>query len=343
MTSIPNDSAEDHPVDADSGFSHPDLHPASSLDDSTTSSNSTVLLSSIPSPSNALPDTASNRDDIWGVALIVVASLATYLVASVVAIVVAAFAVHDHLKIEQFRDANFVNSLTQSRVGFPIIVILPQFAMIVPVAFAASLSPVGFRKRLRLVRGRWPGWMSCCAAMATPLIGMISSVIVGMFLKESESLLEMTRVFRELADDGFVIPLAVMIGATPGVCEELLFRGYIQSRLTVRWGGLVGILVSSAVFAAFHMDLVHSTAVFSLGLWLGWIVWHSGSLFPAIIAHFVNNFLSVLAVSYGPEPGSDEVNLVAGLMMLGVFFLGTAAFTTTIVAAKRLRGVTVVG
>ena len=38
-----------------------------------------------------------------------------------------------------------------------------------------------------------------------------------------------------------------------------------------------------------------------LGIVLGAIYWYSGSIWPAVAAHFVNNAVQVVAVSYFPE------------------------------------------
>ena len=72
-------------------------------------------------------------------------------------------------------------------------------------------------------------------------------------------------MFRSHGQNGFLFPLALMIGATPAICEELLFRGYIQTRLVRSLGPLLGVGIASFLFAAFHLDLVHVIAVFPLG------------------------------------------------------------------------------
>ena len=268
----------------------------------------------------------------------VLACLLVYITASIAALVIAAFVTKGEVTTAMFQDAEGLAELSQSGAAFPIIVMIPQFAMIVPVVIAASLSSVGFRKRLQLVRGHWPVRLWFTAAFATPIIGMISSSVVGAFLPDSESLVEMAKVFGDLADAGYMIPLAIMIGATPGICEELLFRGYVQTRLTQRLGGLIGIFITSIVFAAFHMDLVHSIAVFAIGVWLGWICHRSGSIFPAMLAHFVNNAVSVIAVSFALDSDvkAEEVPIVTVVVMLGMFVIGGACFTTTLAAAWKL-------
>jgi membrane protease YdiL (CAAX protease family) len=289
------------------------------------------------------PLTQPSKPRIWPIPLILAASLAFYFLASILAVFIAALAVHGRVTPAMVRDIGFINSLTESQIGFPLIVVIPQVAMTIPALIAAFVSPIGFRQRLNLTMGHWPVWLWCLAAMATPLIGLISSVVVGLFMEDSKSLVEMSKIFRDLANNGFLLPLAFLIGATPGVCEELLFRGYVQSRLTTRFSGAVGIFLTSIIFAVFHMDLVHSTAVFALGVWLGWIAWQSGSLFPAMLAHFVNNALSVLAVSLGPEkaPGVedqlDQASVVMGLVMLTVMFTAFMSLVVTIVSAWRYR------
>ena len=47
---------------------------------------------------------------------------------------------------------------------------------------------------------------------------------------------------------------------------------------------------------------------FSLGFFLGFIAWRSGSLLPAMIAHFFNNAVSVIAVVLAPKDMSDSLS-----------------------------------
>lgn len=65
------------------------------------------------------------------------------------------------------------------------------------------------------------------------------------------------------------IPFIIIIGLVPGFCEELLFRGYVQRRLTARWGPAVGILIASVAFGLAH--LMPHVVVFAtvLGIWFG--------------------------------------------------------------------------
>lgn len=223
--------------------------------------------------------------------------------------------------------------VSQTRLGLVLLVGVPQLAMVSVPIMAAIASPVPTRKRLGLVRGHWPMWTWVAAAAATPLVGMVSGLVIGSFVEESESLKEMTQLFRQHGENGFLIPLALLIGATPAICEELLFRGYVQTRLTRSFGPALGIIVASFLFAAFHFDFVHVIAVFPMGLFLGWVSWRSGSLFPAMLGHFVNNVVSVVAVVLSPEADPDVFALPAVAFTLSILAAGVVGMGFVLVAA----------
>src|SRR5262249_56428048 len=77
--------------------------------------------------------------------------------------------------------------------------------------------------------------------------------------------------------------------------EELIFRGLLYGWLAGRWGGTVAWIVSSLAFAAAHVELAHVLLVLPLGLWFGWLRRRTGSLWPSLVAHMMNNGLAVAA------------------------------------------------
>jgi membrane protease YdiL (CAAX protease family) len=78
----------------------------------------------------------------------------------------------------------------------------------------------------------------------------------------------------------------------PGLSEELLFRGVLQSALIRPW---VAVIVSGCAFALFHVDPVHVIGVLPLGLFLAWVRQRS-STSVTIVAHVVNNSVALLAI-----------------------------------------------
>ncbi len=99
------------------------------------------------------------------------------------------------------------------------------------------------------------------------------------------------------------LPFAVFVLAVvPAICEELLFRGVLARALAARRRPLVAILVSAAVFAAYHLSLVQLVPTFTLGLVLAALGLHARSIIPCMLAHFLNNAIAIL-ISRGELAG----------------------------------------
>lgn len=270
----------------------------------------------------------------WTTLIVSAASLLIFLTASLVLAIVGIWVVFGEITMEILQDEEMLADVSRSRAGLMVVVVLPQLALVLPSLVAAILSPVAFRQRMGLVVGIWPVWAWVAAALATPLVGLASSLVVGSFMEESENLKEMSQIFRDHGENGFLIPLALMIGLTPAICEEFLFRGYVQTRLTRSFHPTIGIFVASFLFAAFHMDLVHVIAVFPMGVYLGLVRWRSASLIPAMMGHFVNNFISVVAVTMGPaDQAVNQLDAPTIVVSLAIVASGIIGMSATIVAA----------
>ena len=86
-----------------------------------------------------------------------------------------------------------------------------------------------------------------------------------------------------------------MIAILPAFAEEILFRGAIASLLKDSTKNVhVAVFLSSFIFAAIHLQFYGFLPRFLLGMALGYLFFWSGSLWLPIVAHFTNNFLSVI-------------------------------------------------
>jgi membrane protease YdiL (CAAX protease family) len=83
----------------------------------------------------------------------------------------------------------------------------------------------------------------------------------------------------------FITP--VIVGVLAGIFEELLFRGPIQTALMRKNNPWVAVIITALLFAAAHLDLHGMALRAALGIILGWVVWRTGSIFPAMIIHAV--------------------------------------------------------
>ncbi|MEZ6090900.1 MAG: CPBP family intramembrane glutamic endopeptidase [Pirellulaceae bacterium] len=229
-------------------------------------------------------------------------------------------------------DESTLGEIFQSRIGFCLLLIPSQVAILIPALAAAWFSPESLKQRLGLVRGHWPVWVWGCAAIATPLVGLITSIALGQLVEESEHLRQMSEAFREHSKGGFLVVTLLLVGGLPASCEELLFRGYLQTRLAARLPAAAAIILASLFFATFHFDPVHIIAVFPIGVWLGFVRHAAGSIFPAMLAHLVNNVLSVISLNADDAGALDAPATAITLLLL---MLGLPCFLATFAAAKR--------
>lgn len=108
-------------------------------------------------------------------------------------------------------------------------------------------------------------------------------------------------------------PLHQLAAATPSLLvwtllgvfvEELVFRGVVQTRLAEHWTAPVAILVAAALFLLIHVpgwtilaiptNAWIATSIFLIGLICGGLRYWSGSLWPAVAAHWANNLGAML-------------------------------------------------
>ncbi len=116
----------------------------------------------------------------------------------------------------------------------------------------------------------------------------------------------------------------IKIAIIPAFCEELLFRGLILDRLH-RFGRAKAIFISALLFALMHQNIGQIIYTFILGLVLGYIVVESGSIWGAIVIHFVNNFTQVVMNAVMYTQHEARANFIIAAFELIIVVVGTAA------------------
>jgi membrane protease YdiL (CAAX protease family) len=166
---------------------------------------------------------------------------------------------------------------------------------------AAYLSPVPLRRRLRLGRPRLPWYGYPVVCLGSLALGYSAGVLIELLgFGDQGTLHEFEQAISGMRGPVLVLA-AVVVGISPGVGEELMFRGYIQTRLGQRWPRLLAIGVTSLLFALLHMDLVQSTFALTMGLWLGEVADRTGSIWPAAAGHAFNNGVATLGAALLPN------------------------------------------
>lgn len=104
-----------------------------------------------------------------------------------------------------------------------------------------------------------------------------------------------------LRTDGILLFGLFNIALVPALCEEVLFRGYIMRAFENSWGIIKAVLISGLLFGLFHLQLQNLLPLATLGVALAVMTWLSGSIWPAVLAHLINNGGAVLLATSYPE------------------------------------------
>lgn len=89
------------------------------------------------------------------------------------------------------------------------------------------------------------------------------------------------------------------------ICEEIIYRGLLWGAAeqlqwrSERWGRVAAFLLSTAVFAASHLEPLRTTLLLVIAVPIGLARLVTGRLPGSIVAHQVNNFLPALTILLG--------------------------------------------
>ncbi len=95
------------------------------------------------------------------------------------------------------------------------------------------------------------------------------------------------------------LPLILVVTCIGPLAEELLFRGVLLSALLRRWRVEWAVGACSLTFALIHLPGLHYQwfalpNLLLLAVALAWLRLRSGSIWPSMLAHGINNLLAVL-------------------------------------------------
>ena len=201
----------------------------------------------------------------------------------------------------------------------------------IAVEFALALGTLIFQRFEKLsmrdtLRLRWPSWQSAGLSVALALglwmigvmINLVTMFVLGYTAPISPSM------FPRDALDALLLAFSTVVVAP--VCEEVMFRGYVQ-RAYERRSPWTGILVSGVIFALYHLRFQGAFALVPVAMALGFVAWRSNSLLPGILLHAAYNSIAtviLIASSFLPLEivGGLTVALIcAGLLLTPVVFL----------------------
>jgi len=114
-----------------------------------------------------------------------------------------------------------------------------------------------------------------------------------------ENMKVLTEILTGFSSFGELVLGLLIIAVIPAIGEELVFRGLVQNHLLRITNNIhVAIWVTGFIFGAIHMQFYGLFPRMLLGVLFGYLYYYSGKLSYAMIAHFVNNGVAVVAVYF---------------------------------------------
>ncbi len=174
---------------------------------------------------------------------------------------------------------------------------------------------------------------------AQPIVWFLSWINIQLpvpeyFQNMQNTQLQMIEEF--LRGDHNIILTLFHIGLVPAVCEEVLYRGYALRAFEKSWGIWTSIIVTGVLFGLYHLQLTNLLPLAFIGILLAFVTYVSQSIYPAILAHLINNGGSVVLASYFPDSSMAELT-PESMPPIWALIVGTAITAWIVTATYKNR------
>ena len=185
------------------------------------------------------------------------------------------------------------------------------------------------------------------AVAALPMISLLAEWNKGMelpqFLASIEEMMRemeesskvLTERFLNTTSEWMLFVNLLVMALLPAVCEEMMFRGWLQRALGRSVDYHTAIWVSAIVFSAIHFQFYGFIPRMLIGAALGYLYYYTGSLWAPIVAHFTNNAAAVVTafLSYNGYTSIDFDLIGTG----DTWYLSVASVAVCVALMVRLQ------
>ena len=154
------------------------------------------------------------------------------------------------------------------------------------------------------------------------------------WMKSSEEeAARLTEAFLEGSSITSLLSNIFIVALLPALGEELFFRGILQKIfLQMTKNNHAAVLITATIFSAIHLQFYGFLPRMVLGIFLGYLLVWSGSLWLPVLAHFINNGAAVVLsflqqqnkISFDPETvgtSSDEKTMLLSSIAITFFLI----------------------
>lgn len=165
----------------------------------------------------------------------------------------------------------------------------------------AVLAVIGPRAGWRDLGLQWPRWIYFALVPPVFLFGMGMMVLanagVTLLFGEFQNPQIKSISGGQAFGTGELIALWLLIAGIVPLVEELFFRGVLHHLLRRHLNSTLSIIAGAAIFAVVHFIPMLIPGLFVAGLCLGYLREQSGSIWPGVLFHMLQNTLALLAMA----------------------------------------------
>ena len=223
----------------------------------------------------------------------------------------------------------YIGSYAQIKWGFGGVAIQQAIILLCPLVYAwyikadwKKLFSVQPPKPLQLLGAVFMGIGAFVGAL------LIGALLMPVFPDSAEGLTQLDDMLTGVP----VYLLVLVVALLPAIGEELLFRGFVMGTLKNKCKPVVTVLVTTLIFAAYHMSLIKMFTIGIVGLGLTLAAYKTGSIAASMCVHFMNNLLSVLISAYPeqlqkvfPVLFKEKLSVSDMLILAAVMIIGMSA------------------
>jgi membrane protease YdiL (CAAX protease family) len=167
--------------------------------------------------------------------------------------------------------------------------------LVVPLIYLL-LKRINIKSYVRMDLKPKNAFVGLASGIALFLLDIVVFWLLTSVFGTSQAVEETNRLLTETASTTLGLVMVATSLALAGVCEEFLFRGFLQNAVTRKYSFLPALAISAVVFGLFHPDLqlVYTLSAMASGVLLG-LVYYRWGYVSAAVAHSTNN-LVILAL-----------------------------------------------
>lgn len=200
-----------------------------------------------------------------------------------------------------------IGALVQNRELYSGLLITEYILILLPCLLFLKIKGAPIKETLRLnkIGLRQIILVICITIFTYPLAVFFQAIFIGIL-----------NIFKDMMPTTVPMPnneiqyliSFFIIAITPGICEEIMFRGVIMDSYD-RLGNRKSIIISALLFGMFHFNLMNFVGPTILGVVFGIIVYKTNSIYSSIIGHTINNGIA-LTIGFFLNKYQEEIDSI---------------------------------